>query len=499
MKPTEEQQNAIDNYGTTGDVKVIAYAGTGKTTTLNAMAKSDDTRSGVYLAFNKRIAEEAQLKFPNHVRCSTAHSLAFRSVVRRYNKDKMFKNPRMRDAIVNGDKENCIGSLSFPQTREIVGLTLRRFMQSDDERLDLQHAPSLKKMGFGSDLDFKRLQAEGVVIARKIWDRMTDPDDALPMGHDGYLKVWALDRPNIGTDVMFVDEAQDLNPVMVGIVKCQGSQVVAVGDSYQQIYEWRGAKDALTGEAGLDGAECLLTQSFRFGQDIAVYGNQILKLLDARIPLSGLGGEGWVEQYEEGINANMTATDAVLCRSNGGVVECLINALNDGRDVFIPGGVDELTLWVQDAERLQCNQTPFYGEFVPFKTWDELVEYSETIDGEHLAVFCRLVNKWGCQKLRNALEAVKRDYDDGQLTISTTHKAKGLEWDSVIVHSDFLNLPIKKELGPIAAPAIRKLLYVAMTRAKTELIIPSATLQTYQEATKNYNEDQRNKKARRRA
>ena len=72
-------------------LKIAAFAGTGKTSTLTFMAKSR-TSSGLYLAFNKAIATEAKQKFPKTVDCRTTHSLAYRSVVSSYSStDKLSK------------------------------------------------------------------------------------------------------------------------------------------------------------------------------------------------------------------------------------------------------------------------------------------------------------------------------------------------------------------------------------------------------------------------
>ncbi len=62
-------------------LRIDAYAGTGKTTTLRLLAESTPKR-GLYLAFNRSIAAEAAERFPTRVRCATAHSLAFRGVKR---------------------------------------------------------------------------------------------------------------------------------------------------------------------------------------------------------------------------------------------------------------------------------------------------------------------------------------------------------------------------------------------------------------------------------
>ncbi len=82
-KPTNEQQVAIDAFGTGEDLVIQAGAGTGKTATLLMMADTTEAR-GQYIAFNKSITTEAQGKFPAHVAANTAHSLAFRAVGKKY-------------------------------------------------------------------------------------------------------------------------------------------------------------------------------------------------------------------------------------------------------------------------------------------------------------------------------------------------------------------------------------------------------------------------------
>ena len=81
--------------------------------------------------------------------------------------------------------------------------------------------------------------------ANHVWSRMCDPNDVLPLGHDGYLKLWALSKPRIAADFILLDEAQDTNPVVLGVLQSQQAQLVYVGDRYQQIYEWRGAVNAM--------------------------------------------------------------------------------------------------------------------------------------------------------------------------------------------------------------------------------------------------------------
>jgi superfamily II DNA or RNA helicase len=80
---TDEQANAVDLFKSARSLKISAFAGTGKTSTLTAVAKSTSAH-GLYLAFNKSIAAEAAEKFPRTVDCRTTHSIAYRSVPSAY-------------------------------------------------------------------------------------------------------------------------------------------------------------------------------------------------------------------------------------------------------------------------------------------------------------------------------------------------------------------------------------------------------------------------------
>ncbi len=105
-------------------------------------------------------------------------------------------------------------------------------------------------------------------------------EGGLPLSHDGYLKLWALSGPRAETDYILVDEAQDINPVLLGVLRQVQCPVVYVGDPYQQIYEWRGAVNAM--EAISSPHRVLLSRSFRFGPEIAAAATRVLRTLKAK-------------------------------------------------------------------------------------------------------------------------------------------------------------------------------------------------------------------------
>ncbi len=82
-KPTQEQADAIDNFKTGQNLKINAFAGTGKTSTLQMLGECSSKR-GLYLAFNRSIADDAQKRFPSNITCQTTHSLAYRATPSAY-------------------------------------------------------------------------------------------------------------------------------------------------------------------------------------------------------------------------------------------------------------------------------------------------------------------------------------------------------------------------------------------------------------------------------
>ena len=95
MPLTDEQQAVV--HSRSEALKVVAFAGAGKTSTLRAYAKARPERRMLYLAFNNAIAREAGGRFTPNVTCLTTHSLAFRAVGHAY-RHKLTNNIRANQA-----------------------------------------------------------------------------------------------------------------------------------------------------------------------------------------------------------------------------------------------------------------------------------------------------------------------------------------------------------------------------------------------------------------
>src|SRR5262245_62055344 len=79
IAPTDEQEDCIGLFLSGMDMKIEAGAGTGKTSTLEMMARARAHCSGQYVVFNRAAALDAMARMPLTVACSTINSVAARA------------------------------------------------------------------------------------------------------------------------------------------------------------------------------------------------------------------------------------------------------------------------------------------------------------------------------------------------------------------------------------------------------------------------------------
>ncbi|QWG18799.1 UvrD-helicase domain-containing protein [Bradyrhizobium sediminis] len=468
-KPTAEQQQAIDQFQRGGSVKINAYAGTGKTSTLEFLAQST-SRRGQYIAFNRDIVRDAKEKFPNTVNCSTSHGLAFKATPWAYrnNSDKMTKriNANQLAEMLNLrrwdiDRRHVLQ----PRSQGYLILdTLRRYMQSADAELAAHHVPRHGSLLAAPDATMRAVTEFALHGAKHVWGRMRSEADTMPLGHDGYLKLWALTNPAIAADFILLDEAQDTNPVVLDVLRKQPAQMIYVGDKYQQIYEWRGAVNAM--EKIETQGETYLTTSFRFGPAIAEWASKLLVFLGEKRPLRG----------NVAVKSRVGSVEprTILARTNASTIAAIIECLDEGKKPHLVGGTDELMEMLRGVQDLKEGKQSTVPDFFGFDKWEQVVEFAKSGEGDHLLSFVNLVEGRGERQLIWALNRTV-DEERSDLTISTAHKAKGREWSTVRLTDDFLrSQPGKPTSGP--DPAEVRLFYVALTRAKEAVEVPQNVL-----------------------
>jgi hypothetical protein len=456
-----EQLAIIQAFRTGMNLKITAFAGTGKTSTLTAMARSV-SRRGLALAFSKDAAEDLKARMPTSVEARTTHSLSW-GHCRRLG----FGETRMRTNFVAAFYPPLRGSSVLFQ--QLVSGGLKRFHRSADRSPVLHHVPDPNRLIVdpaarlsAGEAASQCEQALGWII--HIWQEQQLQFSTTPIGGDGYVKLWAASNPRLGTDFILLDEGQDTNAVVQAVFAAQQCQKVVVGDRHQQMYDWRGARDALSTFGWF---ELPLTQSWRFGPELAEAATDILETLDETRPLRGNPNRSTAIVPEGHAHA-------VLCRTNAGCFAAAVAALEAGVRPFAGAKLAHgLKALVEDAQRLDAGMPATSPDLLGITSSRGLIDFAGTEEGAHLKMFARLIERHGAAGLSRLLASFAGSRVEAGVSISTCHRAKGLEWPSVRIGTDFAR-------GERITDAERRLFYVAITRAKDRLIIDPALLAEYQ-------------------
>ena len=354
---------------------------------------------------------------------------------------------------------------------------------SAEEEIIAAHVPFLGRLSALKEKQKEKIAATVVSYAQKLWAAMIDIKSDVPLGHDGYLKLWALGKPQISVDFILLDEAQDTNPVVLKVLEAQKSQLVFIGDTYQQIYGWRGAVNAMNAMPISD--KCDLSQSFRFGSEIAAVANKILDILGAPNSIEGIGKTSKTDNRK-----------TILCRKNASLIVELLRATQENKIPYIVGGKRELEKLLLEVERLKDGRPSTSPEFFGFQDWEEVIEHSKTVEGEAIKTFVDIVEDVGELAILQALEATARKEHQADIVLSTAHKSKGREWDVVELTDDYLNsmglaeylklrTSIRNQEACEKYEEELRLIYVAVTRSRNSLILPSSLLTMLDVSPKN--------------
>lgn len=484
--PTPEQLACLELFRFGDNLAIEAGAGTGKTSTLVLLAENAATRvtgsRGQYVAFNKAIVTEAAAKMPGNMAANTAHSLAFRAIGKRY--QHRLRGGRMRStelARVMGidpfvvtttvGRKVLAGGFLAGQLMQGIG----RFCQSADETPAPRHLPYIEGIDLPDAETGARTWANNELVRSYLeeflapaWSDLMDTGGRLPYKHEHYLKAWQLSRPRLATDFILFDEAQDANPVMLAVVAAQECQQVYVGDSQQAIYEFTGAVNALAKVPAQQ--RRFLTQSFRFGTDIAKVANHVLGKIDGA-DLRLVGSPGIASEVGP---IAMDAADALLTRTNAAALKAMMGELREGRRPHLVGGGGEIVQFAKAAGDLMAGRPTFFPDLACFETWGEVQEYVENDPaGGELKLMVGIMDDYGPSTILGALDQQAPEAH-ADLVISTAHKSKGREWDSVVIGPDFPD-PKKDPNQELSAAELR-LIYVACTRARRNLDVDAVPL-----------------------
>ncbi|EDX8870362.1 UvrD-helicase domain-containing protein [Salmonella enterica] len=473
LTPTDEQSAIIHWQGQ--KLVVNVFAGTGKTSTLVQYALTNPDSRMLYLAYNRSVRDEAERKFPFNVECKTSHQLAWSRFGRHY-QNRLVASLRITDVARKLNTRHWL-------LVRLALSSLNQFLCSADKEPGPQHLPDEDAWaGAGTDVS-AILQAVQV-----LWHEMSRPDGAFPVTHDTYLKLFQLSFPDLSRrwDTILFDEAQDANPVTSALVFSQSCRVILVGDRYQQIYRFRGADNALSHPVLNDVGRLWLTQSFRFGSSVARMANLLLQRAGEKRQVTGSGGED---------DVLMSRTDAnkpeghrtVLSRTVAGVICTALMASLSGRKVYWVGGIEgyrtealEDLYWFS-ADMPEKMQSDALRR--DYRDFDEYCRIAKSTRNVEMNQAIRLLDI--CFPLPVKLKLLREHTvtceKDADITVSTPHRSKGLEWPVVILDEDFADIT-----DPLMPEDERRdetnLLYVAVTRARKTLVLNSLMRQLAEEA-----------------
>ena len=462
-----------------GSALVTAVAGAGKTTTIvEAMRLIPSDRKVLLLAFNKAIADELRTRTPPHVEARTFHSLGYLAL--RANGFKVQVDGRKLQRLFKDLLP--LASSHYPAVSHLVSLAKSQGVgvlspDTDSTWRDLAARYDVPESG-----DITRI----INYSRKVLNAsiestsrtgLVDFDDQL------YLPAyWEL--PVRQYDWVCVDEAQDINPIRLQLIRMSlnpGGRLVAVGDPCQSIYGFTGATpevfSALKKE--FDATELPLTVSFRCPQAVVRQAQSIVPYImphDSAI-------EGEVRHLDttdlDTELQRLTAADVVLCRNTQPLVSTALHLIAAGVGCKVLGrdigaGLVKLIEHLRpvsllDLDRRLSDYTTTETAKLLARGEEHKVESLNDRVGCIRTVIDSLDSGSGVLELTTHLSSLFGD-DNGTLTLSTIHKAKGREWNTVLLIRPDL-LPSKWAKQSWQQTQERNLEYVAYTRAKRVLLI----------------------------
>lgn len=467
---------------------VNAVAGSGKTTTLEQAVEFCVEYRTLLVSFNRHIADELASRIARfrNATSGTLHSIGFRAcrdhfkVGRRGPRLDNWKTVNILKGLMGGDQmtpdqDKLFRSLRNPVKRIIAlfkafgyGYLRPHADQAEVEKLADRYGVVLPTEA-NRTLFFTMVE---LVYAAGIQDTArVDYDDMLfmPIAHD--LPFPTYDR-------VFVDEAQDLNPVQVEIIgKLVGNKgrAIFVGDRHQAIYGFRGADpEAIQNIIDrFDATELPLSICWRCPSSVVELAQSIVPEIEAA-PNASVGEV--VEITDDQMMKILQRGDYVLCRTMAPLVtRCLMairegfKAVVKGRDIGeglitmldsvasagLPGGLhDQIEAWgEQELAKLDS---------------DKQAQRRADLD-DRIATL--LVLTEGCKTFGDMEAKIEQIFSDqdAAITFSTIHRAKGLENERILIMKPHL-LPYPNAKQEWELQQEENLRYVAITRSLQTLI-----------------------------
>lgn len=457
-------QRAIFDDAATGrgHTVVIARAGSGKTSTIvEALGRMPRGGRSLLLAFNASIERELIQRAPAGVEVQTLHKYGLsllRQAFGRVDVDAEKLRRLVRELRIPVEPK---GWSTFKRAVSMAKATMAETPEDVFNLIDR----------FGFEVEEGEAEALAGCVLRALQGaadnpRSVDFDDMV------WLPLRLGLRPR-GLDRVVVDEAQDLNrsQIELALRACRpGGRILAVGDDRQAIYGWRGADPrAIPGMVERLGARVLpLSVCYRCPRAVIEEAQRYVHDIEAAPGAE----EGLVEEATESdLIRRAQPGDFIVSRVNGPLVELALELILRGKRAAITGRDfgQGLASFVERAEA-----TTVEGLLEWVDAWEgeevkRLLERDRDPSEARDRAMCVRRVAHGAGSLGQVLDRIGRLFDDGgtgpRITLSSTHRAKGLEADRVWMLAD----TYRSFTRPGGSVEEDNLAYVATTRARREL------------------------------
>lgn len=447
-----------------GHTVVIARAGSGKTSTIvEGFKYIPRGRKTLMVAFNKSIADELKQRAPSYVDVMTLHSLGFRAIKQSFGEVTLENNKcsTLVSSIIGDDYELWELNQSICKCVSLCkGFLVDTPVKIEDliDKFGIEIF-ELKMEKFIEHV----IKALGLCKANK---QVIDFDDMI-----WFPFVYNL---NVGKfDVVFVDEAQDLNQAQMAMVMSAikaGGRAIAVGDPAQSIYQFRGAdSEAIPNFINKLSAKTLpLSVTYRCPKKVVELAQEVVPDIEAfeKSP------DGKIENiFTNELLKKVVPGDFVLSRTNAPLIKYCMALLKSG----VPANIQGRDIGANLLYFIKKSKAKTINDFIKYvNNWREqeikrLLSEKKNTDVIEDKTECLLNLCEGTLTIKDLKETIDKlfnDVDDNKKVIfSTTHKAKGLERDRVFV------LTNTYRYGPGVTGEEANLWYVAITRSKSELYL----------------------------
>jgi DNA helicase-2/ATP-dependent DNA helicase PcrA len=476
-EPTAEQTAIIAAVrDTSANIMVNALAGTGKTSTIEMVCHAVKNIPILYLAFNKRIVDEAAKRMPSHVECRTQNGLGHRVWAQATGKRLVVDSGKMRQILKNliselPRKDQGEAWEDFSDTLKWIARAKRYGYVP--QNLDMRQKPITSDWQefVETQDDIEPTRSQRNLIQRALhqsiiaaYEGGIDFDDQI------YMPV-IFGGPWPKFPLVIVDEVQDQSPLNHEMMKRLITQrFMGVGDPWQSIYAFRGA--VTNGmKALVEHFQCTelpLSLTFRVPR-------KGVERAHSRVP--------WFEAYHANPEGTITTLDewgpndipssaAIICRNNAPLLSLGFKLLASHRAIKLVG-MDIGAGLVRILRKLGPTDLRGVELDNAIAAWTKnALQSAKNSASVYDRADCLYVLTRGRKHLGEAIiQAESLFKQEGPIQLLSGHKCKGLEWDWVM-HLDPWRIPSRHaEEGTEAWEQELNVRYVIETRFKQTLVI----------------------------